>query len=206
MGAMAQGVARGGVEAAVLERFMVRVVEGARFRVPSRRGALRALVSGLKWLCIYGVFDAALALGRHTPFGVGLTGLALVPLFVAEAWVSARSRWPTRLLQMLGFALPMFTHCAFWSVVPATCCFCDHSFWAKMLRNLEWVSDFLYLNAVATLPAYVVLILLRRTAAPPAERDAYVRATFTGVLASLSVMLPFVAVFFVLKSELSAMP
>jgi hypothetical protein len=187
----------------VLERFLERVAAGARFRVPGRRNVVDALVSALKWAFIYGAFEATLALGRSVQFGDGLMGAIVVPLLVFEARLAAGSRWRMRFFQMLAFALPMFTYLSFWSVVPTSH---DYGPWTKMLRNLEWVRDFFFLNALATLPAYVALILLRRGSAPPAEKRAYFVATFTGVLAALSVTVTFAFAFHALKSLLGDMP
>jgi heme A synthase len=161
--------------------------------VPSGRFGLAApFVSAAKWLVLWAAVEVALEWGHRTRFGAGLLG-ATVPLLVVEAWLTMRRRWRVRLLDTLAFAVPLGAFLALAAVVPSSCCFCDHSPWAKTLRNLEFIAEFLYFSAYATLPAFALLVVLWRRSRSGRERAAYSRTTVTALLAMLSCAVVFAA-------------
>jgi hypothetical protein len=136
-------------------------------------------------------------IGRRTSVGTGLVGLVF-PLLVVEAWISARSRWRLRLARTVAFSMPACTVAIFASSMPGSCCFCDHSPEAKMLRNLDRIADYFLLNSTAVAPAFLVLALSLRRQATTQEKAAF-QAAFTPILLSqFSMLLPFGAVFWYL--------
>jgi hypothetical protein len=164
---------------------LARANAGFRFRVPSWRVAPAASAFAIaKWLVLWAAVEVALSLGRFTPFGTGLLG-AVIPLLVLEAWLTTWRHWRARLFDTLAFAVPAGGLLSLFSVMPGSCCFCDQSPWARTQRNLEFVGDFLYFNALATLPALALLVVLRRRSSSPAEDAAYRQATFSALLSTL---------------------
>ena len=187
-------------------RVLASVVAAMRFRIPSWGFVLTApLVSVTKWLLLWAAVEVSLSLGRHTRFGPGLLG-ATIPLLVLEAWVTARRHWRIRLLHTLGFAVPAGTLVSFLSALPGSCCMCDQSPWGRMLRNVEFLGDFLYFDAFATLPAFALLVVLRRRSPSSAEDAAYRRTTLSALLATLSATFAFGGTIHALKSQFALLP
>ena len=171
-------------------------------RVPS---VLRATVlAAAKWFVIGIAVEASLAFGRRTALGLGLLG-ATVPLLLLEAWIAARRRWRARLLHTLSAAVPAFSLLTLVAVTPGSCCMCDQSPWARALRDYEFVGNFLYCNALATLPVFALLAALRRESAPPAERRAYAAAMQSALLAMLLSTVAFGGVIYLLWLQASFM-
>jgi hypothetical protein len=181
-------------------RWLEVVVAATRFRVPSWGPLLSGLlVPAIKWLLLWGAALTALSLGPRTPLGSGLLG-ATVPLLVLEALSETRRRWRKRLLDTLGFAAPTCTLLVLWSVWPGSCCFCDQSPGARQLRNVEFVSDFLYFNALSVVPVFALFVVLRRRSAPVAEQTAYAQTAASALLATLSATVAFGGFIHLLKA------
>jgi hypothetical protein len=178
-----------------------RTVTALSFRVPHGRFALAApLVSAAKWFALWAAVQGALGWGRQTRFGAGLIG-ATVPLLALEAWLTMRRHWRARLLDTLAFAVPLGALLSLGAVAPGSCCFCDHSPWAKALRNVELIADFLYFSAYATLPAFALLLVLWPRSRSAKEWAAYTRTTAAALLAILSCTVVFAAFLEVLTGQ-----
>jgi hypothetical protein len=70
-----------------------------------------------------------------------------------------------------------------------------------MLRNVEFVGDVLYFSALATFPAFVLLVVLQRRTATVAETAAYARTALSALLATLSTTVVFGSTIYLLKSQ-----
>ena len=100
----------------------------------------------------------------------------------------------------------MCTLLVFVVATPGLCCFCDQSPWGVTLRGVEFVGDFLYYNAIAILPAFLLLTLLGLQPMTIAERHAYTRTTFQAFLATLCVTVTFVGALFAVRSQFAFLP
>jgi hypothetical protein len=169
-----------------------RTVAAAKFRVPSGRFGLAApLVSAAKWLVLWAAVEVALGWGRHTRFGAGLLG-ATVPLLVVEAWLTTRRHWRVRLFDTLAFAVPLGAWLSFW-VALSNLYYSEQGPWERALDNLEFIAEFLYFSAYATLPAFALLVVLWRPSRSGREHGAYRRTTAAALLAILSCTVVFAA-------------
>ena len=174
---------------------------GKGARSPRLAAVISAVLSpAMNCLFIWFAIEASLALGRRTALGPGLLG-ATVPLLVLEAWVTARRHWRARLFCTLGVAVPMFSLLTFLTVFPSSCCMRDQSPSARALRDVEFIWDFVHCDALATLPVFALLAVLRRRSAPPAERRAYAVATQSGMLAVLLGAVTFGGLIYWLRSR-----
>jgi len=169
-----------------------RTVAAAKFRVPGGRfGLARPVASAAKWLVLWAAVEAALMWGRHTRFGAGLLG-ATVPLLVAEAWLTTRRHWCVRLLDTLAFAVPLGALLSIGAAFSSLSLYYP-SVWEKTQGLLEFIADFLYFSAYATLPAFALLVGLWRRSRSRRERAAYSRTTVAALLAMLSCAVVFAA-------------
>lgn len=110
---------------------------------------------------------------------------ATVPLLVAEAWLTARRYWRVRLLNTLAFAAPLGAQLSFGAAY-SFLSFHHTSVQEKELANLEFMADFLYFSAYATLPVFALLVLVWRRSRSARESAAYASTTGTALLATLS--------------------
>jgi hypothetical protein len=150
-----------------------------------RFGLATPLLSAAKWLALWAAVEVALGWGRHTRFGAGLLG-ATVPLLALEAWLTTRRHWRVRLFDTLAFAVPLGAFLSLGAALSALCWGCGSTAWQKVLDNLDFVADFLYFSAYASLPAFALLVGLWRRSRPGREGAAYRRATVAALLAVLS--------------------
>ena len=180
---------------------LARAIASFSFRVPSWRFVLTAFAIPIaKWLLLWAAADAALSVGRYTPFGPGVLG-AIIPLLALEAWVTTRRHWRTRLFHTLGFAVPAVALVSLFSAFPGSCCFCDQRPWARTLRTVDFLGDGLYFSALATLPAFALLIALRRRSSSSREDSAYTRTTVSALLATLCAAVSFGGTLHAVRSE-----
>jgi hypothetical protein len=108
-------------------------------------------------------------------------------LLVIEALLTARRRWRARVFDTLRFFVPLNSFLVLFSVMPGSCCFCDQRPSARVFRSMEFFGDFFYCNAIATIPAFALLVALGRPSASSIERGAHAQAVRSIVLATLLV-------------------